>query len=164
MWSSRWEWELSWETEVLGEHLPQCHFNHHKFHMTWPGLEHLGLCNEKSAINRLSFGTALSLRKLACCLAGLCVVVCILRILLRTGWKSSVTGPHFVPKLANWHISCNYTLITIKNHTTLTSNTLFMYFWHTIQVFLVLVELLLFKFAVLSYLFLYPVTNYSGGK
>jgi hypothetical protein len=33
------EWELAGETEVLEIIFPQCHFVHHKSHMTWPGLE-----------------------------------------------------------------------------------------------------------------------------
>jgi hypothetical protein len=33
------EWRLAGVTEVLGENLAQCHFVHHKFHMTWLGLE-----------------------------------------------------------------------------------------------------------------------------
>jgi hypothetical protein len=34
------EYEMVGETEIIGENLPQCHFIHHKSHMTWPGLEH----------------------------------------------------------------------------------------------------------------------------
>jgi hypothetical protein len=46
------EWRLAGETEVLGENLPQCHFVHHKSHVTWPGRR-----GEKPATNRLSYGT-----------------------------------------------------------------------------------------------------------
>jgi hypothetical protein len=31
--------KIGGETAVLGENLPQCHFVHHKYHMTWPGLK-----------------------------------------------------------------------------------------------------------------------------
>jgi hypothetical protein len=33
------ECELEGETEVLGENLSQCHFAHHKSHLTRPGRE-----------------------------------------------------------------------------------------------------------------------------
>jgi hypothetical protein len=45
------EWRLAGETEVLGEHLPQRYFVHHKSHMTWPVLE-----PGPPATNRLSYG------------------------------------------------------------------------------------------------------------
>jgi hypothetical protein len=46
------EWELAGETEVLGENLSQCHFAHHKSHMSW------ARSGGKPATNRLSYGTA----------------------------------------------------------------------------------------------------------
>jgi hypothetical protein len=39
------ESELSVETEVVGENLPQCHFVHHKYHMAWSVLEP-GRCDD----------------------------------------------------------------------------------------------------------------------
>jgi hypothetical protein len=51
------EWWLAGETELLGANLPQCHFVHHKSHMTWLGANP-GRRGGKPATNRLSYGTA----------------------------------------------------------------------------------------------------------
>jgi hypothetical protein len=48
------ELELAGETEVLGGNLPQYHFIHHKFHMTWPMIE-----PGQPATNRLGYNTAI---------------------------------------------------------------------------------------------------------
>jgi hypothetical protein len=45
------------KTKVLGDNLPQYLFVHHKFHLTWPGIE-TGPPRWEAAINRLSYGTA----------------------------------------------------------------------------------------------------------
>jgi hypothetical protein len=51
------EWWVARKNEVLGENLVQCHFDHHKSHMTWPGANpcHGG---GKPATNRLNYSTA----------------------------------------------------------------------------------------------------------
>jgi hypothetical protein len=49
--------ELTGETEVLVGNLPQCHFSHHKSHMSWPEKE-LGPPRWEVATKSLSYYTA----------------------------------------------------------------------------------------------------------
>jgi hypothetical protein len=51
------EWWLVGETEVLGDNLPQCHFDYHKSHLTWPG-SNRGRRGGNPATNGSSYGTA----------------------------------------------------------------------------------------------------------
>jgi hypothetical protein len=48
--------ELTGETEILGQNLPQCLFDHHKSYTTWPELEPRPLF-WKAGDNSLSYGT-----------------------------------------------------------------------------------------------------------
>jgi hypothetical protein len=48
------EWELTGESEILGENLPHCHLVHKKSHMKWHGIEPPGRCNGKPGKGELS--------------------------------------------------------------------------------------------------------------
>jgi hypothetical protein len=51
------EWWLEEKTKVSGESLAQCHYVHHKSHMTWRGANPARR-GGNPATNRLNYGTA----------------------------------------------------------------------------------------------------------
>jgi hypothetical protein len=51
-WNENWQGKWKW----LGENMSQCHFVHHKSHVSWPEIEP-GRPGGKSATNHLNYGT-----------------------------------------------------------------------------------------------------------